>query len=265
MQFSPLHWVGKALARYLSKPRDARSHVTTSQPSLLAETLRKGDVLLVEGSSRFATAICYLTQSTWSHSALYVGDALPASPDGNRQWLVEADINDGVRAVPMHAYAALHTRICRPVGLTASEIDQLVAYALKRIGNRYDLRNVFDLARYLVATPPVPNQMRRQMIALGSGDPTRAICSSLIAEAFESVHYPILPNIEVVNQRGADGRCHAREILHIRHSSLYMPRDFDVSPYFQIIKPMLERNFDPHRVNWAPRSLGDAAPSDPHV
>ncbi|MFZ2236342.1 MAG: lipo-like protein, partial [Dokdonella sp.] len=149
------------------------------------------------------------------------------------------------------SYAQQHTRICRPVGLDAEEIDRVARYALDRVGNRYDLRNIVDLARYLIRTPPVPNSMRRQMLALGSGDPTRAICSSLIAEAFASVRYPVLPDIEVVRRRGRDGRCHAREILHIRHSSLYMPRDFDVSPYFQIIKPTLASGFDPHQVAWA--------------
>ena len=26
-------------------------------------------------------------------------------------------------------------------------------------------------------------------------------------------------------------------VLHIRDCSLYMPRDFDISPYFEIVKP----------------------------
>jgi hypothetical protein len=76
------------------------------------------------------------------------------------------------------------------------------------------------------------------MLALGSGDPTRAICSTVIAEAFHSVHYPILPDIE---QSSEDAQ---REILHIRHYSLFTPRDFDLSPYFEVIKPTLEAGFD---------------------
>ena len=44
-----------------------------------------------------------------------------------------------------------------------------------------DLKNVFDLARYLFPVPPVPSRLRRRLIALGSGDPTRAICSTVIA------------------------------------------------------------------------------------
>ncbi len=262
MARGPLQWLGKALARYLSEPRDNGAHVTTSQPKLLVENLRKGDVLLVEGSSRFATAICYLTQSTWSHAALCVGNAPDIADVDSGPWLVEADINDGVRAVPVSSFAQRHTRICRPVGLGADEIDAVTNYALDRVGNRYDLRNIVDLARYLISTPPVPDSMRRQMLALGSGDPTRAICSSLIAEAFASVRYPVLPDIEVVRHRGADGNCHAREILHIRHSSLYMPRDFDVSPYFQIIKPTLASGFDPHQVNWALPDMEQLPPCD---
>ena len=99
------------------------------------------------------------------------------------------------------------------------------------IGMEYDLKNIVDLARYLVPTPPVPTRWRRGMLALGSGDPTRVICSTRIAEAFQSIAYPILPRIEC-------------ETLHIRHHSLFTPRDFDVSPYFRVIKPTIEKGFD---------------------
>jgi hypothetical protein len=39
-------------------------------------------------------------------------------------------------------------------------------------------------------------------------------------------------------------------MLHIRHSSLYAPRDFDISPYFQIVKPALVRNFNYKFTHW---------------
>ena len=32
---------------------------------------------------------------------------------------------------------------------------------------------------------------------------------------------------------------------------LYVPRDFDISPYFKIVKPMLEESFDYKGVHWA--------------
>ena len=67
----------------------------------------------------FASAIRTITQSTWSHSALCVGDALAAKRGDDAPMLVEADINEGVRVVPVERYAHMHTRICRPVGLDA--------------------------------------------------------------------------------------------------------------------------------------------------
>jgi hypothetical protein len=90
------------------------------------------------------------------------------------------------------------------------------------------------------------------MLALGSGDPTRAICSTLIAQAFQSVRYPILPEITSVFVREAGGsEVMIRELQHIRHYSLFTPRDFDVSPYFQIIKPTIERKFNYKSLSWA--------------
>ena len=246
----PLRWIGRKLAAYLSKPRDV-AHVMTHHPRLLAATLRKGDVLLIEGTSRFSTAIRYITQSTWSHAALCLGDAPEANGDPLAKCLIEADINAGVRVMPLAFYTNWHTRICRPVGLTEREIDALVKYATDRIGNQYDLRNVFDLARYLIRTPPVPDKYKRRLLSLGSGDPTRAICSSLIAAAFGSVRYPVLPDVEIARAKGEQGQHQEREILHIRDSSLYAPRDFDVSPYFRIVKPSLQNGFDPHTLQWA--------------
>ena len=87
------------------------------------------------------------------------------------------------------------------------------------------------------------------MIAFGSGDPTRAICSSLIAEAFQSIKYPILPIIELQQSTISAGMRAQREIMHIRHHSLFAPRDFDVSPYFEIIKPSLGTGFDFHTLD----------------
>lgn len=98
----------------------------------------------------------------------------------------------GVRSTGLEKYKNLHTRICRPIGLTQEECLKVSQSAISQIGHKYDLRNVFDLARYLFPTPPVPTRFRRQLLALGSGDPTRAICSTLIAQAFESIHYPII-------------------------------------------------------------------------
>ncbi len=102
--------------------------------------------------------------------------------------------------------------------------------------------------RFLIPLP-IPQKWRRQMIAMGSGDPTRIICSALIAQAFEAVRYPILPKVTQAGSRKA-----RRAILHIRDSSLYMPRDFDISPYFAVVKPTIEEGFDYTALHWADKT-----------
>ncbi|WDE98732.1 YiiX/YebB-like N1pC/P60 family cysteine hydrolase [Lentisphaera profundi] len=242
--------IGESIAGYLAKERLGGRHLSTCDPLLLEETLKPGDVLLVEGSSRFSSAIKYITQSTWSHSAIYVGDCGLEAEGEEKAVLIEADVVEGVRAVPISQYTSYHTRICRPVGITPDELSDLKQFLIDRLGYQYDLKNIFDLARYFLHPPPIPSKWRRQLLALGSGDPTRAICSSLIALAFQSVKYPILP--ERLNA-GEDGESDEenRELYHIRHHSLFAPRDFDVSPYFEIVKPTIYQDFDPHQLLWA--------------
>lgn len=226
---------------------------TPSDPESLRESLQTGDVLLVEGNQKVSSAIKYLTQSTWSHAALYVGDALPEPMDGSpRHQLIEVILGDGCISVPLERYQTFNTRICRPVGLSDQDRATVVQFMVERIGLAYDVRNILDLARYLFPTPPVPTRWRRKMIAFGSGDPTRAICSTLIAEAYQSVNYPILPDITALEECLDPGcETYARsEILHIRHHSLFAPRDFDLSPYFQIIKPTIRKGFDYKELVW---------------
>ena len=252
---------GRKLARYLSKPVRQSTQVTSISQQQLLETLQPADVLLVEGDTRLSVPIKYLTQSTWSHAAIYVGEALPKVASWQMpKTLVEADLEEGVRAVTLAHYAHMHTRICRPVGLSEEDRQLVVDYVTARIGQQYDLKNIIDLARYLFPMAPVPTRLRRRLLALGSGDPTRAICSTLIAKAFQSVRYPILP--EVKREWSDDPNCRDfyAEVYQIRHHSLYTPRDFDISPFFDIIKPTIEKGFDYHSLTWSdsPNGLTDA-------
>lgn len=242
--------IGRFLAGKLTRTSSGYRPFTPSDTNSLCQALLPGDVLLVEGSQRVSNAIKYLTQSTWSHAALFVGDALPAPADGSeRPRLIEVNLGEGCVARPLSKYASYNTRICRAAGLTAEERAAVVRFMIDRIGLHYDLRNIIDLLRYFFPTPPVPVRWRRRMIAFGSGDPTRAICSSLIAQAFQSVRYPILPEISV--QEGAGFA--RRELFHIRHHSLFTPRDFDVSPWFDIVKPHPAQGRDHRTLEWAER------------
>jgi hypothetical protein len=255
---SPLQYLGRRLAGFLAKPREWQAHPATSPPERVAAALRKGDVLLVEGTSRFSSAIKYLTQSTWSHAALCIGDRWGhREPDEPARVLVDVDVIEGVRVIPLETFSGLHTRICRPVGLTEAELDRLIDFMVSRVGYQYDLKNIVDLARYLVRAPPVPGQSKRRMIALGSGEPTRAICSTLLAQAFASIRYPILPEIRMLESVSPSALAARDEILHIRHHSLYAPRDFDTSPFFRIIKPRLEGEFDFRQLHWSADELTD--------
>ncbi len=242
--------LGQKLAAFLSTRRSISGQSPPTPTERLRECLLPGDVLLVEGDTRVSVAIKYLTQSTWSHAALFVGDNGEGRLQSGDHCFVEADLVDGVRSVGFEAFEDVHTRICRPVSLTEQDRKQLTDFAIGRIGHQYDLRNVVDLARYLLPTPPIPTRWRRRMIALGSGDPTRAICSTLIAQAFQSIGYPILPIIESKAMTRDDCSDCFEEIFHIRHHSLFAPRDFDVSPYFQIIKPTIESGFDHRSIRW---------------
>jgi hypothetical protein len=240
-----LDTVGRTIARYLDQPEAGYEPFTPADPAALEATIQTGDVLLVEGNSHISGVIKYLTQSTWSHAALYVGPIVPKDGHGTEPLsLIEANLSQGVVSVPLSKYLKFHTRICRPVGLSREHCERVCRYAIDRIGFKYDLKNIIDLVRYLVPLP-VPQRWRRRMIGLGSGDPTQLICSGMIAQAFQSVRYPILPRITLVESSSA-----RREIMEIRHSSLFVPRDFDISPYFAVVKPTIQQGFDYRAALW---------------
>jgi hypothetical protein len=210
----------------------------------LRDALRPGDVLLVEGKGRISASIKYLTQSTWTHSALYVGPIAGAATKGEPHVLIEANIDEGVVSAPLSKYLQCQTRICRPVGLSEADCAKVCGYASERVGLGYDFKNVIDLMWYLFPWP-LMGRWSRQRVELGSSDPGRIICSSLIAQAFDAVRYPILPTITNIVDHPARG-----EIALPRHSSLYVPRDFDISPYFMVVKPMLARGFNYKDMLW---------------
>jgi hypothetical protein len=239
--------IGHLIAAYLQRPAAGYEPFTPTDPTALRACIKPGDILLIEGRNHVSGIIKYLTRSTWSHAALFVGPiAGQETADGETCELVESNLDEGIVGAPLSKYFQFHTRICRPVGLSLGDCKTVQKFAIGRIGLQYDLKNLIDLARYMVPLP-VPQRWRRRMIALGSGDPTRLICSALIAEAFGHVGFPILPAITRVESENA-----RKEIYHIRDCSLYTPRDFDISPYFAVIKPTIEMGFDYKRLNWAP-------------
>ena len=241
--------IGGRLADFLSKDLPGYLRLDTVAIVDVAMTLEKGDIVLVDGNTRISTAIKYLTQSTWSHACLYVGEK---GADSSQLNLLEANLKNGVHLTSLDHYANFNLRICRPVNLSDEETGQLIEFARQRIGHQYDLKNVADLIRYVIQKPAVPNRYRRSLLSLGSGEPTKAICSTLIAESFQSINYPILPRRN--SKGGFSGEV---PLLYKPHFTHFTPRDFDLSPYFRIIKPTIESGFNHHDLAW--EANGDGA------
>ncbi|HVC44042.1 MAG TPA: YiiX/YebB-like N1pC/P60 family cysteine hydrolase [Candidatus Binataceae bacterium] len=260
----------KPVARYtLTIPNDLQR---------LKQHVRKGDVILVEGNERVSEVIKYLTQSSWSHSALYVGDEpLRRDPEVRRalieRWgeeasylVVEALVESGVVLSPIAKYRDFNVRICRPYNLMATDQAAVIDHAVRTVGRQYDFKNMFDLARYFLPVTIVPARLRRRALQFGSTDPTRVICSSLIAESFAQVRFPIVPQYEPIppGQDAPRGGLRPLErfarrvrmpdrLLRVVAPTLITPRDFDLSPYFAIIKyNIIEGSkFDYHKLVWA--------------
>ena len=239
--------LNKLIVEWLQKPIKEYENRSPFNLRDLESVMQPGDILLVDGNQRVSSAIKYLTQSTWSHAAFYLGKNNKFSEKfGTDAILIESDLKDGVITVPLSKYEKFNTRICRPAGLSDFEKEKVIEYMIDSIGLDYDRKNIIDLMRYLLPQPPVPIRFRRRMLALGSGTPSKVICSTLIAKAFQSISYPILPVIQKekklkeVSYRGVKHSQYIeKEYYHIRHYSLFVPRDFDLSPFFSTIKPTI--------------------------
>jgi hypothetical protein len=207
----------------------------------LSYELRLGDVLLVEGRSRVSQVIKTITQSTWTHSALYIGRIydirdpdlqqrvrMAYTGDLSEPLLVEALLGKGTIIVPVSKYRRDHLRICRPSGLEPEDAHRVISHSLEHLGLDYDVRHLFDLARFFFPWAILPRRWRSSLFEHNAGSPTRAVCSSLIAAAFNRVNFPILPFID----RDEDGSVR----FFKRNPRLFTPKDFDYSPYFNIIK-----------------------------
>lgn len=239
----------------------------------LKSVLRPGDVILVEGNQRVSQIIKYLTQSSWSHAALYVGDALLHREDGDSieerfgddasSLLIEANMESGVCPAPISKYQHFNIRICRPIKLRREDVADVIETVLAQIGTPYNVRHIVGLMRFYFPFSFIPR--RWQMT--GSRDAERLspdlICSSQIAMAFQKVRYPIQPLIQPENEEEAPQAyrpTRRRRKVGIFEAKtfapcdpfLVTPRDFDLSPYFEVVKHSVAgtRDFDYKLMRW---------------
>ena len=212
----------------------------------MKSSIKAGDVLLIEGRSRVGYIIKVISRSSWSHAALCIGSlnsikdpelfALVAehwNEDASEPLLVESEIDRGTVVTPLSHYSTYHMRICRPIGLTKDDRDHVVNYMVNKIGTAYSVHQLLDLARFLIPWwTIIPRRWHSSLFEHNAGESTKAVCSTMIAEAFGEVDFPILPLIQ--------GSSEGTFKLFRRNPRLYAPRDFDYSPFFDVIKcPML--------------------------
>ncbi len=241
--------VSDALVRFLTREVSSYQRRIPNNLENLKKHIREGDVLLVEGKTRIAQIIKYVTQSSWSHSTIYVGDRLsreghPLSAhyqqrygDEARHLVIEADLASGVSAAPLSKYTEYNTRICRPYCVSDEHLEHVVGEVMAHLGDRYDRRQLVDLGRYLTPFHLLPDRWRRKAFFSGGSDSRAVICSSLIAQAFHGVRYPILPMLPAsVREEKEEGHFPWGRRMRRVHPRLVLPRDFDLSPYFRIVK-----------------------------
>jgi hypothetical protein len=268
------------LTRYMSEPVSHYDLRDRNDLDQLKSTIRKGDVLLVDGDQRVSSVIKYLTRSTWSHAVLYIGDELlrrdgdlkertrETFGDSAEHLIVEA-LFDGVVASPLEKYIDYNVRLCRPNRLRSDHLKIVLDDAVAAIGWRYDLRNILDLAVHLIFVSLLPGRHREEVLRFGSGASSQVICTSLLGQLFHKVGFPVLPTVTYPEGPGVQEapierrrwsllpRRRRRRQLGLyrrRHPTLLAPRDFDLSPYFQIVKFNLipDSKFDYSRIEWVP-------------
>jgi len=208
-----------ALTRYLAQPIKHSITDPSADPQSLAVVLKRGDVLLTRGNSRFAAFIKCITRSPWSHVSMYVG---PLDDGPDPLCIVEADIAAGVRSIRLSELNALRVRVLRPVGLTDTDRARLADWVVGQIGSEYDLAHACGLLRtYLRLLLPDRFRSAPGTITCSA---KRFICCSLLAHAFAWVGHAVVPDP-------------ARLSLTVTADATHLiPSDFERASLFEVVE-----------------------------
>jgi cell wall-associated NlpC family hydrolase len=242
--------IGRYFLRRLEMPLPTYQKRIINNMENLYRVIQPGDILLVEGRSQLSQIIQLLTKSSWSHAAIYIGDNLRNNNNTRlknlmdqfdvkeqENMLIEADAGNGVIAVPLKKYQDYNIRICRPFGILPQDLEAVVQETIANIGKHYDHENLVDLA--LLVLPSFLNPFKKRTIqaCLGGCTEYKVICSGMIAMAFQSVGYPIIPALHPNDESKSneDSNPYGSKLI-MRHYSQIVPRDFDLSPNFEIVK-----------------------------
>ena len=260
-----IKWLRNLAIKRLEATRKVYEQRTFNNMDKLLEVIRKGDVVLVEGRSEISRFIKLFTNISWSHSALYIGDELIKRDSLSKEkyqmkfgadagyLLIEAQAGKVVIIAPLRKYQDYNIRICRPYGILFQDLESVIQTTISNLGKRYDNQNIIDIGLMLLPFRLNPFKKHTINACLGSCNEFRVICSGMIAKSFQSVSYPIVPVLQKLQPaKPALGDNPYGSKLIMRHYSQILPRDFDISPNFEVIKFNIigDRSFD-YKSLWA--------------
>ncbi len=236
------NWLWNTIVNWLNDlPKGNRNIQAINNFDHMLRDLQVSDVVLFEGRSRVSEVIKVVTLSPWTHAALYVGRVNEIADseakilikkhykgDPNEPLIIESLLGFGTVVNPLSDYVDDNLRICRPDGLSFEDQNKVVCFAIEHLGMNYDVRQLLDLARFMFPYAILPRRWRSSLFQHNAGRPTNIVCSSMIARCFQSVNFPLLPTIK------SDQNDRLR--FHKRNFRLFVPTDFDYSPYFSILK-----------------------------
>jgi hypothetical protein len=168
------------------------------------DELQKGDVILISGRTRMANVIEWVTNSKWTHAALYIGDGL----------LIESLVGEGVVIKSVDVYINDEIRICRHKDITKEKARDIINFMADHLEAKYDVRAIFDLLRLMAPIWIMPRKWRSTIFKDAFLD--KYTCSELITLAYNSVGLPIILGLK---------------------AKAHVPGDFDRSVYVDVIKP----------------------------
>ena len=222
----------------------------------LRSVIRPCDVLLVSGHSTVDRTLKVIGDSRYARAVLYVGrlhdvadpalrallaDYTPCEPD--TQLVIDARLERGLIVEPLSALEGRQMRVCRAQGLIDSEAQDVMRYAISRIGagggQSWGALGLLGMMpwRWL------PLLWRTRIYRRWAGELIKALSGTVVADAFSFVQFPVMP---LVKEDGSGAR-----LLRLQPRAV-TAADFDHSPYFEIIKAPFQLTEIPKGVDAVP-------------
>ena len=237
-----------------------RDEQFSGQPSADLESLRtvlkSCDVLLVAGHSSVDRTFKVIGDSRYARAVLYIGrlhdvadpalrallsDYTPCEPD--TQLVIDARLERGLIVEPLSALEGRQIRVCRAQGLSDNEAQDVLRYAISRIGAG-GAQSWGALAMMtLLPWRWLPLRWRTGLFRRWAGELIKALSGTVVADAFSFVQFPVMPLVKESQP--------AARLLRLQPRAI-TAADFDHSPYFEIIKAPFQLDAIPKGIDALP-------------